>query len=66
MILFFSSSSADANLSSDDTRAIRRELWSLVKSYIAKDISADELNFILGFIVTATEEQQTQVGYEIW
>lgn len=55
-------STIDANLSCDDTKAIRRELWSLVKSYIAKDVTADELSHILGFLVTATKEQQTQVS----
>jgi uncharacterized protein YeeX (DUF496 family) len=43
-------------LSEEDARTIRVSLLSLVKYYIAKDITIDELSAILQFMMGCKEE----------
>ncbi|XP_077975013.1 neurobeachin-like protein 1 isoform X3 [Styela clava] len=53
--------SSDSQLSIDDTCVIRSSLLGLVKYYAARDITADELSSILGFITASKAQQEVQL-----
>ncbi|XP_052080874.1 neurobeachin-like protein 1 isoform X2 [Mytilus californianus] len=56
VIRMYYSSVRDSGLSSEDSKQIRVSLFSLVKFYIAREVTADELLHIIGFLVVAREE----------
>ncbi|XP_028319544.1 neurobeachin-like protein 1 isoform X2 [Gouania willdenowi] len=51
-------STKDSDLSEDDVRAIRASLLSLVKYYISKGVTQEEMHSILGYIAAIGDEEQ--------
>ncbi|KAK9524056.1 hypothetical protein VZT92_017923 [Zoarces viviparus] len=51
-------SSRDGDLSEDDVRTIRTSLCGLIKYYISKGMSQEEMHSILGYIAAIGDEEQ--------
>ena len=49
-------SQSDDKISSDDARTIRGSLFSLVKFYMSKEGTYDELNALLSFLYDVNDE----------
>lgn len=49
--MYLSSSTDDSGLSEEDSKTIRVSLFNLIKYYIIRDITADELGQLLGFLL---------------
>lgn len=54
--MLFYSTREDSGLSLEDNKAIRAALFGLIKFYVFKDISYEEVNQILNFIVAVKQE----------
>lgn len=57
---FRKNSNKESDLSEDDIRTIRASLCGLVKYYISKGMSQDEMHSILGYIAAIGEEDQVR------
>ena len=51
------SSSEESGLTEEDSKTIRVSLFNLIKYYIFRDIKADELNQIIGFLVVVKQQE---------
>ncbi|KAL4635789.1 neurobeachin-like protein 1 [Arapaima gigas] len=56
--LYYGSSNRDGDLSEDDIRTIRASLCGLLKYYISKGVTQEELQSILGYIAAIGDEEQ--------
>lgn len=64
--LLSSSGSKDADLSEDDIKTIRASLCGLLKYYISKGTTQDEIQSILGYIAAIGDEEQVRRGRYWW
>lgn len=55
------SSNKDGDLSEDDVCTIRASLYGLIKYYISKGMSQEEMHSILGYIAAIGDEEQVRV-----
>lgn len=63
-LLFRRNSVKEGDLSEDDIRTIRASLCGLVKYYISKGMSQEEMHSILGYIAAIGDEEQVRgLGY---
>ncbi|KAK7926193.1 hypothetical protein WMY93_008503 [Mugilogobius chulae] len=51
-------SNKESDLSEDDVRTIRASLYGLIKYYIGKGISQDEMHSMLGYVAAIGDEEQ--------
>uniref|UniRef100_A0A8C2D421 Neurobeachin-like protein 2 n=1 Tax=Cyprinus carpio TaxID=7962 RepID=A0A8C2D421_CYPCA len=56
--LYYGSGSKDADLSEDDIKTIRASLCGLLKYYISKGTTQEEIQSILGYIAAIGDEEQ--------
>ena len=56
MLICYSTSPEKCRLSAEHSCTIRGALFSLVKYYVGREITFDELNYIVGFLVVVKEE----------
>lgn len=54
------SSNKESDLSEDDVRTIRASLYGLVKYYISKGVSQEEMHSILGYVAAIGDEEQVR------
>lgn len=54
------SSNKESDLSEDDVKTIRASLYGLVKYYISKGVSQDEMHSILGYVAAIGDEEQVR------
>lgn len=57
---FRKNANKDSDLSEDDVRTIRASLCSLIKYYISKGMSQEEMQSILGYIAAIGDEDQVR------
>ncbi|KAG5833936.1 hypothetical protein ANANG_G00281190 [Anguilla anguilla] len=65
--LYYGSSSSgnrEGDLSEDDVRTIRASLCGLLKYYVSKGVTQDELQSILGYMAAIGDEEQVRVACE--
>ncbi|XP_010766061.1 neurobeachin-like protein 1, partial [Notothenia coriiceps] len=55
----------DGDLSEDDIRTIRASLCGLIKYYISKGMSQEEMHSILGYIAAIGDEDQVKQGVKL-
>uniref|UniRef100_A0A8C1S990 Neurobeachin-like 1 n=1 Tax=Cyprinus carpio TaxID=7962 RepID=A0A8C1S990_CYPCA len=60
--LYYGSGSKDADLSEDDIKTIRASLCGLLKYYISKGTTQEEIQSILGYIAAIGDEEQVRRG----
>uniref|UniRef100_A0A672QFN4 Neurobeachin-like protein 2 n=1 Tax=Sinocyclocheilus grahami TaxID=75366 RepID=A0A672QFN4_SINGR len=60
--LYYGSGSKDADLSEDDIKTIRASLCGLLKYYISKGTTQEEIQSILGYIAAIGDEEQVRKG----
>uniref|UniRef100_A0A672QFN9 Neurobeachin-like protein 2 n=1 Tax=Sinocyclocheilus grahami TaxID=75366 RepID=A0A672QFN9_SINGR len=60
--LYYGSGSKDADLSEDDIKTIRASLCGLLKYYISKGTTQEEIQSILGYIAAIGDEEQCVCG----
>lgn len=53
-------SNKESDLSEDDIKTIRASLYGLVKYYISKGLSLEEMNSILGYVAAIGDEEQVR------
>ena len=58
VLLCRKNSNKDSDLSEDDVRTIRASLCGLIKYYISKGMSQEEMQSILGYIAAIGDEDQ--------
>lgn len=56
-------SNKESDLSEDDIRTIRASLYGLIKYYISKGMSQEEMHSILGYIAAIGDEDQVRGGW---
>uniref|UniRef100_A0A8C2YYB5 Neurobeachin like 1 n=1 Tax=Cyclopterus lumpus TaxID=8103 RepID=A0A8C2YYB5_CYCLU len=56
--LYYGNSNRESDLSEDDVRSIRASLCGLIKYYITKGMSQEEMHSILGYIAAIGDEEQ--------
>lgn len=56
------SSNKESDLSEDDVRTIRASLCGLIKYYISKGMSQEEIQSILGYVAAIGPEEQVRRG----
>uniref|UniRef100_A0A673H2C4 Neurobeachin-like protein 2 n=1 Tax=Sinocyclocheilus rhinocerous TaxID=307959 RepID=A0A673H2C4_9TELE len=61
--LYYGSGSKDADLSEDDIKTIRASLCGLLKYYIGKGTTQEEIQSILGYIAAIGDEEQVRRGF---
>uniref|UniRef100_A0AAY4EZ61 Neurobeachin like 1 n=1 Tax=Denticeps clupeoides TaxID=299321 RepID=A0AAY4EZ61_9TELE len=61
--LHYGSNSKDTELSEDDIRTIRASLCGLLKYYISKGTTQDEVQSILGYIAAIGDEEQSNLMF---
>ncbi|XP_069790230.1 neurobeachin-like protein 1 isoform X2 [Narcine bancroftii] len=54
----YSSSSQDSDLSVDDVKTIRASLYGLIKYFISKGVTQEEVQSIMGYIAAVNDEEQ--------
>lgn len=59
-LYFRKNSNKDSDLSEDDIRTIRASLYGLVKYYISKGMSQEEMHSVLGYIAATGDEEQVR------
>lgn len=57
---FRKNSTKEGDLSEDDVRTIRASLCGLVKYYISKGMSQEEMHSILGYVAAIGDEDQVR------
>jgi len=57
---FRRNSNRESDLSEDDVRTIRASLCGLIKYYISKGMSQEEMQSILGYIAAIGDEEQVR------
>ena len=57
-LCFRKNSNKESDLSEDDIRTIRASLCGLIKYYISKGMSQEEMHSILGYIAAIGDEEQ--------
>uniref|UniRef100_A0A8C2BB23 Neurobeachin-like protein 2 n=1 Tax=Cyprinus carpio TaxID=7962 RepID=A0A8C2BB23_CYPCA len=60
--LYYGSGSKDADLSEDDIKTIRASLCGLLKYYVSKGTTQEEIQSILGYIAAIGDEEQVRRG----
>uniref|UniRef100_A0A672N2S9 Neurobeachin like 1 n=1 Tax=Sinocyclocheilus grahami TaxID=75366 RepID=A0A672N2S9_SINGR len=60
--LYYGSGSKDADLSEDDIKTVRASLCGLLKYYIGKGTTQEEIQSILGYIAAIGDEEQVRRG----
>ncbi|XP_078407580.1 neurobeachin-like protein 1 isoform X1 [Cetorhinus maximus] len=61
----YSSSNKDNDLSTDDVKTIRASLYGLIKYFISKGVTQEEVQSIMGYIAAINDEQQLSGILEI-
>ncbi|XP_072337816.1 neurobeachin-like protein 1 isoform X1 [Scyliorhinus torazame] len=61
----YSNSNKDNDLSADDVKTIRASLYGLIKYFISKGVTQEEVQSIMGYIAAINDEQQLSGILEI-
>lgn len=60
LLVFRKNSNKESDLSEDDIKTIRASLYGLVKYYISKGMSQEEMHSLLGYIAAIGDEDQVR------